>query len=411
MLPLLCLLASFAPPQESDVPAVRWTLGKGIQAQAGALKVRLRPRFHFDLVDPRFRDLEEITGERFEESIGVRRARILGDFGFRDGTALDDWGLRLQIDFASSDLRWLDLAASYAGLPTFQAGAQSLVRFGQFREPFGLEAMTSVSHLPFIERSAASNAFTPGRSRGIQWSEQAEHSLFQLGGFREAAGDPFPDELGDQTYLTARALWQPGRSGERAPLELVQLGGSVSVRSSGDDSLRFSARPGSRFFARTVDTGAIQKSDAVVFGTEALLQAGPTTWIAEWFAAAVDADEPGFESGLLQGGHLGASWFLAGSGAARFNPRRGGLRSASVPDLVRPSTEAAGALEAVMRLTLADLDGGSVRGGRSVDLEAGINYYVQPGTRFMLHWLGVRLENAGASEYGHAVLARLQFQL
>ncbi len=401
--------------QESAPPAVRWRLGDGLRMTWGPLEARIRPRLHFDYVDPRFGDIAQSTGRAFLERTDVRRARLLGDLGFREDSGLRDWSVRAQLDFADSIIDWKDLVATYAGLPTFEAGATGRFRFGQFRESFGLEAMTSVSHLAFIERSTASNAFTPGRSRGVEWNESGDASMFQLGAFRRADGEVFPNELQDETAVTARALWQRGRD-EFAGLQLVQLGGSVSVRDPGNDRLRFDARPGSRLFGRIVDTGNLEADGAVTMGLEALTQWGQSTLVTEVFGADVRGVSDGAGAsaggGFLSGAHVGFTTFLSHGHAARWNRRRGGLRSASVDDGILGTTPTSGALEAAVRLSWVNLNSGPVRGGQSADLEVGLNWYLQPTTRFMLHWLGTRASGAGGNvEFGSAVLARIQVQL
>ena len=57
-------------------------------------------------------------------------------------------------------------------------------------------------------------------------------------------------------------------------------------------------------------------------------------------------------------------------------------------------------------------DGGGGGDGEVLDLEAGLNVYLSPTTRVMLHWIGVSAETAaGERENGWAVLGRLQLQL
>lgn len=400
---------------EASYPAIRWTLGDGLRARWGSFEARVRPRFHFDYVDPRFREIEEATGSSFTEDTDVRRARLLGDFGFREESLLRDWSVRAQVDFADSDIRWLDLAGTYAGLPTIETGAVGRVRFGQFRESFGLEAMTSVSHLAFIERSTASNAFTPGRSRGVEWSETGDATMFQLGAFRRADGEVFPNELQEESAVTARALWLRGRD-HLGGIQLVQLGASISVRDPGADQLRFDARPGSRLFDRIVDSGSLDADGAVTMGLEALTQWGQSTLVAEIFGADVRGVSNGAgtsaSGGVLSGAHVGFTTFLTSGHAARWNRRRGGLRSAAVGDAIFGEAPTNGALEAAVRLSWVNLDSGPVQGGQSADLEAGLNWYLQPTTRFMLHWLGTRATGAsGRTGFGHAILARIQVQL
>ncbi len=152
----------------------------------------------------------------------------------------------------------------------------------------------------------------------------------------------------------------------------------------------------------------------LTFGLESLLQWGQSTVVVEAFGSYVDgvSTDRGENHSFLAGGHIGFFTFLTEGHAARWNPRRGGLRSARTPDALHDPPPTAGAVEAAARLTWVNLDNGAIDGGQSIDLEAGLNFYVQPTTRFMLHWLGAQIDApGGGSAFGHAILARIQIQL
>ena len=403
---VLALLGAIAPTagaQSQDDPAVRWEIGDGLRLRGAGALLRVRTRLHLDLVEPELADVGRVLGEDFEPQANLRRARWLADLRFEDSTPLRDVRVRGQVDFSGSDIDWKDLYARYEGL-----GHNTSVRAGHFREPFGLEAMTSVTHLPFIERSVASNAFTPGRARGAAWIDRWAAGkgsvLTQVGVFRASDGVPFPSDIGTQRSLTARAIWQ-------APLSrgLAQLGGTVSLRDPGSDGIAFRARPGTRLLARTVDTGSIDADHFVTAGAEALLLGESWSSVIEWFGAAGSGREG--DGAFFTGGHVSFARFLAG-GTPTWNRNRGGLRASDVPDTWSSRDAGNGAVEAAARLTWVDLDGGDVRGGRSLDLEVGLNWYLQPATRVMLHWDLSRIDAPdGREAHGSAILARLQVQL
>lgn len=379
-----------------------WSLGDGLRAEAGPLRLRVRPRFHLDLVEPEFERIGDALGKAFEPARSVRRARLLTDLGFAETSSLSAWSLRAQLDFASLDLDWKDLFVRYEGLPLPAGATDSDLRFGQFREPFGLEAMSSVSHIPFIERSIATNTFTPGRGRGAQWSGRWPSAILQAGWFRAAEGEPFPDDLGEETAATVRAAWLGDGPG------LLQAGGSLSLRDAGTGTLRLSARPGTRLLPPIVDTSDLDADNLTTAGVEALWSRDGWTLVAEAFGAWVNT---GAGQGFLSGGHVWASCFLDGSSRTGRRRRRGSLGPPSVPDVWRTREEGNGAVEAVARLSGVHLDDGPVSGGRAVDLELGLNWYLTPGTRVLLHWAGTRISGSSSSANGSAILARLQVQL
>ena len=379
-----------------------YRLGDGLRGDVGPVDIRFRGRLHADLVEPSYDEFEDELGTEFDTETAFRRVRGLFDLRGAKGTGFENVRLRAQIGFRDSTLRWFDLYARIDDV--FNGGAieGSDVRFGEFREPFGLEAMTSVTYLPFIERSTATNVFTPGRSRGVQASARTSGGLFQLGAFRGSEGRPFPDELPGDVAVTARALWQPEGPG------WVQLGGSVSYRDPRGSSLSFRGRTGSSLLDRFADTGPIEADAATVVGLEALWRRGRWTAQAEWFGNWIDGDggDPG--QAFLQGGYASLAAFL-GEGRSTWNRMRG---SVGAPDTAHLLDGGSGALEAVARVSWTDLNDGPVQGGRVLDAEAGLNWYLTPTTRVMLHWLGVQADTNGSGElYGSAILGRIQVQL
>lgn len=404
----MTLDASAAQVAADEGPAgVRWSFGDGLRAWNGLGSVRVRTRLHLDLAEPSFGDLfggdEPSFADPFESGdVGLRRARWLADFRAGERTLLSGLRARAQVDFARSEIDWKDLFARWDSGVDLGPFADWNVRAGQFRESFGFEAMSSVSHLPFIERSAATNAFTPGRSRGVQWLGRTDALLASLGHFRRADGLPFPNELRGESATTFRLAWH------RELETLTQLGVSVSHRDAGGDGFRLGARPGTRLFERTVDTGTFDADRLTTFGVDALHRSGPWTAYAEAFGADADGTSRAF------GGHLAVTRFVR-EGATTWKRGRGGLGAPSVPDAILDpfETSGGGAIELALRLGWIDLtDGPLLQGGESIDLEAGVNWYLAPATRFMLHWIEVHVVDGPTSEgSGSALLARLQIQI
>lgn len=398
------VIGSTAAAQDAS-PPLSWTFGDGLRLGVGDLEARVRTRIHMDLVESRLDDVGRALGEDFADGLRLRRARWLGDFAFREGSVLAGWRARAQVDFAGSEIDWKDLFVRYDGLPRPGALDAMDLRAGHFREPLGIEAMSSVSHIAFIERSTASDAFTPGRSRGVQWSGRGSAWLVQAGAFRAAEGLPFPDDLGTGRSLTLRAVHQGAERG------LVQWGGGVTVRDPGEDGIRFGARPGTRLLPRVADTGTLDAERFTVGALEALWLGEGWAAVAEWFQAVGSGVAGADGAPILMGGHLSVQTFLD-QGQPTWNRARGGLRAAKVPDAWSTREHGPGAVELAARLAWVDLDDGVVRGGRALDLELGVNWYLQPATRFMLHWVGARVDAPdGGEAHGAALLARLQVQL
>lgn len=410
---LVCALAvtSAAAPQAAPwaTPMAEsnatWIFGEGLNTGDGPVTLRLRTRLHMDLVDPDLGAVGRALGEDFDRVLNLRRARWLADIGFAEDGLLEGFKVRAQVDFASSEIDWKDLYVRRDALGGLGPFVKASIRGGHFREPMGLEAMTSVSHLPFIERSSATEAFTPGRSRGVQWSGRTERWLTQAGAFRGSGGVPFPDELETERSLTLRAVHQDPSAA------LCQVGGGLSLRAPGDDGIRFRARPGTRLLPAVADTGPIRASRFLVGSAEALWLGDGSTANIEWFAGFGTDAGPNREDITLTGGHASYATFLM-DGAHSWNRERGGYRATDVPNSWHSRDPGNGAVEFVARLGWVELNDGAVRGGRTLDLECGLNWYLQPATRFMVHGILLSADPPGSGhEYGSAVLARIQLQL
>lgn len=391
-----------AAPAKPDESLLQFRLGDGIRLNTGPLRARLRTRFHFDAASEDlgdvFPDGFEIGSEPFEEGFGLRRARWLLDAQFVETSPLAPLSVRAQLDFGQSEIRWLDLSADLALGSFLDASSSTWLRGGEFRETFGLEAMTSVTFLPFIERSIATNAFTPGRNRGVQWNARGEQYGLSVGHFSASRGEPFPDELGTERATTLHGFIEPEGTW------LDQFGVGVSIRRPGDDGIQFSARPGTRLFEPVIDTGDIDADRATLVSLEALRVRGATMVLAEAFGARLS----GVGGANFFGGHIAVTHFLNGGNVVRRSDD-GGLKAPNVPDLLSSDTAGSGAVELALRTGWADLsDGPLSTGGRAFDVEAGVNWYFAPGTRLMLHGLFVR-GDGGAT--GAALLSRIQLQL
>ena len=104
----------------------------------------------------------------------------------------DTWKVKLSLDFADDDdasAEVKDAYVEYSGWPLMN------ISVGQNKEPFGLEAMTSLKNTSFIERSMISDAFRPGHNIGISLDADTNNLIWQVGVYqdqdREDDGDTY----------------------------------------------------------------------------------------------------------------------------------------------------------------------------------------------------------------------------
>jgi Phosphate-selective porin len=108
----------------------------------------------------------------------VRRARL--------GTKVTmyrDWHGEFDVDFAENAVEMKDMWVGYMGFKN------SLVKAGNFKEPFGLETLTSSKYITFMERSYIDN-LSPDRHLGASFVNWGQYHYVTGGVFGQVAGTP-----------------------------------------------------------------------------------------------------------------------------------------------------------------------------------------------------------------------------
>ncbi|MEZ5691430.1 MAG: porin [Rickettsiales bacterium] len=190
------------------------------------------------------------------DGTNIRRARLSAS-----GKFARDFKYKIQNDFAGNSSKLTDVYLQYTGF--------SPVTFtvGQFKEPFGLNTLTSDLFTNFIERASVS-IFSPERNIGIMASsygsdEHIGHWTAAIGGFGGSAGSTksTDDESKD---VTARLTLAP--IAEKNSLLHFGVAGSHRIPSSSGDSFTFSSTAENNLSTDStelaVNTGTISNVDS-----------------------------------------------------------------------------------------------------------------------------------------------------
>ena len=390
---LLTSLCPQAPALDgpSETPLVETVDHAGADADGlfDFLELRASARMAVDSMTTSASELSRASGQQIENGRELRRFRVNleGELG-----PYVDW--RTQWDLTEGDTFLLDW---WGQVEPWQ---DAFLRFGRFREPFGLEAMVSSKYLAFLERSAPIDALTPGRASGVLLDSALgpESLRASLGVFSPA--ETYDEELHeDALHATARLVYLPidEPHGER----LLHLGAGWHRRESLDGSESFSARPSAHLAPSLVDTGSFSADSVQVGSLEFLWIEGPLSLQAEALFAQVA--RPRVSDAGLGGGYLQACWSITGEA-------RGYSRSKHSPKSIRPARGiregGSGAFELALRHSWLDLNSAGVEGGELRDSMLGLNWYASSELRVMLDW--VHTQPSPATESAELFLMRLQ---
>jgi phosphate-selective porin OprO and OprP len=335
-----------------------------------------------------------------EDGAAFRRARLSAK-----GSVAESTDYFMQMDFG------------FFGRPTFtdvwvdqkKIPYLGTVRVGQWKQPFSLEVVSSFRYMTFMERSSLFQALTPFRHIGAGFYNHTEdlNATWAMSYFRSGQ-DQFGNSLstngghGMAARLT-RLLWFKGNAGQ----QYLHIGGAYFLNSPPKDKVRFRSVPeifvgefspaatsgtsgqavpsalnGTPFF---VDTGSIDGVHSIsTFGLEALWVNGP--WSIQSEAMGAQVEQATLSDAFLGGAYAQVGYFLTGE--HRPFDRKSGAIDRVIPHAnFKPGSGGTGAWEVAARWSYLDLNSRNVAGGLMQNLTTGINWFINPYTRWEFNYI------------------------
>jgi phosphate-selective porin OprO/OprP len=353
------------------------------------------------------------------------------DFGVRDsqidirGVFCEKTQFRLQLDINNGEVELQDNFLQRDGIPCLGS-----LRLGHFKEPFGLENMTSLRHQAFMERSLA-DTLTTTRGVGMQAANTAfrERMAWSVGMFWDT--DSVEKINDSQAFsLVGRLTGLLLRRDDRR--ELLHVGVSLAHRFM-KDSLQYRARPEVDAAPRYLDTGDFSADAMTLVNLEAayargpLLLQGEAVWarssgamreeqvtlndiadeaasryphLTDWLQGRTGWERPSnsilwnIPLDLAERGEVTffgvygqAAYVLTGE--QRPYDARAGVFGNPVP--AHPFSfrtfRGTGAWEAAARLSHLDLNESYIQGGRETNATLGVNWYLNENVRMALNYV------------------------
>lgn len=309
----------------------------------------------------------------------VRRARL-----FAAGALADGWDYKMQLDFAGDDPELKD------GFVRRKMG-DSRLWLGQFRQPYGLEALTSSKYITFIERSLPT-AFIPDRRLGIGWQKSGDNWM----AFVSAFGDEAVSDGTRGKGFGGRLVYLPMKEGNN----LLHLGIAAGWAERDGDTLRFRARPEAhQDSARLVNTGRFAADDFNRIGLEAAMVQGRLSLQGEYMR--VDVSRPGASDVSFDGYYIYASYFLTDD----YRPYK---LSDGAFQRVKPTADS-GAWELAVRLSNINLSDDDIRGGEEDNVTLSASYYATSHLRFSANLISADTDAAAGNDDPNIFVVRMQY--
>jgi len=305
-----------------------------------------------------------------DDGAEFRRARI-----YAKGDLYQAIDFMAEYDFASGTPKFTDVFIGYKT-------SIGRIQVGHFKQPFGLEQLTSDNYTTFLERSMVDEALTPARDDGIQWAETfGDATNLAIGAFRRT--DDSGKDTGDGDYEATARLTHAflGSDGN-----VVHVGVAASER-AGLPNERISFRPEAHLQNLVFDTGNITTDGLTLYEGELAWVHGPFSVQGEYMLSQADSVN-GAQDADFSGWYAFVSWFLTGE--SRPYKAKGGVFDRTQPSSNYTGTGLGGAWELALRYSTVDADDGAF--ATTVDnITAALNWYLNPHSRIGLN---VVLSNA-----------------
>ena len=351
-------------------------------------------------------DGDKIGKEGDASDTELRRTRITAK-----GTVKKDWSYGLTINIDDDDGS-ADINTAY-----FRYSGLKPISFtvGKFKEPFGLERLTSSKWISTIERAMILDVVNEGHGQPGKGGVMVSGYHAEMGNLNWAFGvfdDDRKDADGDNYAFTGRVAAAPRLSDD----SFFHLGLAFSERERDEARYRVRTRFGvhTNDAARTTLADLPSGDDASQWGLEAAFVTGPFSLQAEYVDLEVDGgtgeddnNAPIRYSDLEGDGYyIQGAWTLTGE-------QRSYKTKGAYFDKVKPKGSM-GAWELVARYEEIDVAYGGVVGvdddSENYDAEKmvlGVNWYANSNVKFMLNYIDADTEKDNVD--GDAISLRAQY--
>lgn len=392
---LLFILAcfQFADAQDKSKFNTYWDNGLQIDSDDGDFKIKMGGQFQYDIM---FIIQDDSLNAHYTAENGAefRRARL-----YTSGTLFGNVKFKFQVDFAPAKVVLKDVYLTITKIPfvgNFQAG--------NFKQPFGMEMLTSSNTITEMERPLT-NQFDHDRDLGIMlFNDYLDGRIAWQAGYFVPSNN-MGKYTGEKYQLTGRVSTLPFYYTDNG-YKVLHIDLAYSYHFDNQEESAITVKPEAHLAPSylKISVDALQDQHQVNGGLALIL--GPLAFQGAYTFAIMN---PANISTLKERQYYfnayftTISWFITGE-------HKNFSKSKTSLDLVKPKKKlgkgGAGAFELAFRYSSIDFNDADLHAGSLNDITVGLNWYVNPAVRYTLNYI-----NANVKELGRANIFQMRFQV
>ena len=391
---------TIARGQDAGKLTAKWKNGLVVENSDKSFSFKFGGRIQYDVM---FIKQDDTLDNYFPAMNGseFRRARL-----YTKGTIYKNIKYKFQIDFAPGMVVLKDVYLQFGKIPVI-----GNLRIGHFKEPFGMEMITSSNFITLMERPLA-NQFDFDRALGFMIYNHHFNKRFSW-----FAGYFHPDHnlgiyLGKKYNLTFRVFGQPVYN-TTGHYRVLHLGAGYSYAFHDENPKVYKTRPEAHLAPKYLQIEIDKLKGGSSFKGELAFIMGSFSFEGEY--TLVDLVLPvssKFENTkyLLDAYFVTVSWFVTGEHKS-YSQSKGAF------DRVHPKKNIGkngfGAVELALRYSNIDLNDDDLVGGDMGDITAGLNWYLNPVTKIAFNYIHSNVDSflGFTGKKGSANIFQMRFQL
>ncbi len=392
-------LAEAAPAAPGDSTAkVEWKPGKGLTFGTAdkAFTMHIGGRLYWDNV---WGTSDDFDSSDTQDASFFRTIRLEAD-----GTMFTNAMYKIQVDFAGGTVALKDV---YMGLK--KLGPAGTLHVGHFKQPIGLDELTSSRFITFMERAACTSAFAPSREDGIMLNNNfgnedmigAFLSIYRFGTNDQGA---VADDGSYSFAFRVCAFFLHDKDQNR----VLHVGFGYTLVTAVNNTLQYRARPDIGTGPRFVDTGTFTANESNVFNAELLFHWRAFHAQLEFYG--VDASGSGGPEPSFTGWYVEVGYFLVG-GKRNYSTSKKSIDRPHIDQNFHAGGGGPGAWQVAFRFDTIDLTDSGIAGGVQETFTFGANWYWNPHMRVMFNVIFADIGDGGPLGEGELTYFATRFQV